>query len=413
MVMAVPLAPGYDDGPSTSYARFSQYGAPEPPRAASPYRAGSPYAPRAGSPYGAPRHASPQRPDSFRGSWATAADDMRAPAAPYDDAGRQSPAAYGPGRQSPAYGGRQSPASRGRQSPAFTPNLPPRLSQPDLMTSSRLSQPDGMTSSRLSQLEGLPSSRISQPDGMTAYAFPTTATHRSPLERNNTEDTFTRFPIAVDGAEPELDEASYPRARSPYVASPIQLAASLPRERTPSMVPNAQTPPHTLNAQTPPHTYNAPTPPFAPRHPSAPSSGSINGPIVDPYGKFAASPSPVRLSAVVAAAPRYVTNPAPPARAANAVYAPAAPEEVCPECSMRDQDMADVDVTSPGIWERESDAAYFDLVQREEEDEAAGFPPPDDPSIPRSQGDPLTERLLKTWLSVVGSIYSCADGPSS
>ncbi len=38
-------------------------------------------------------------------------------------------------------------------------------------------------------------------------------------------------------------------------------------------------------------------------------------------------------------------------------YTPIIPpqEEVCVECAMRDQDMADVDVTSAGVWERASD----------------------------------------------------------
>ncbi|KAF8210272.1 hypothetical protein K438DRAFT_1903842 [Mycena galopus ATCC 62051] len=47
-------------------------------------------------------------------------------------------------------------------------------------------------------------------------------------------------------------------------------------------------------------------------------------------------------------------------------------EEVCVECAMRDQDMIDVDVTSPGIWERESDAMFEELKRSELEDEANG-----------------------------------------
>ena len=50
-------------------------------------------------------------------------------------------------------------------------------------------------------------------------------------------------------------------------------------------------------------------------------------------------------------------------------------EEICVECAMRDQDMADVDVTSPGIWRRDSDVDFEDLLQRELEDEAAGIIP--------------------------------------
>lgn len=72
---------------------------------------------------------------------------------------------------------------------------------------------------------------------------------------------------------------------------------------------------------------------------------------------------------------------------------------------MRDQDMADVDVTSPGIWARESDLAYEDLLARELAEEDAGLPPPasDDPR-PRARGGRLSEANLKLWLTLVRSI---------
>jgi hypothetical protein len=52
-------------------------------------------------------------------------------------------------------------------------------------------------------------------------------------------------------------------------------------------------------------------------------------------------------------------------------YTPLPPpqEEVCIEC----QDMADVNVTSPGVWESASDAAFEELKQRELDDEANGI----------------------------------------
>ena len=74
-------------------------------------------------------------------------------------------------------------------------------------------------------------------------------------------------------------------------------------------------------------------------------------------------------------------------------------EEVCLECSMRDQDMADVDVTSPGIWERDSDVYYQDLIRSEEDALSNGTPLPEDHS--RSTGDMLTETNLKLWLTMV------------
>ncbi|KIL66181.1 hypothetical protein M378DRAFT_403716 [Amanita muscaria Koide BX008] len=74
-------------------------------------------------------------------------------------------------------------------------------------------------------------------------------------------------------------------------------------------------------------------------------------------------------------------------------------EEVCVECAMRDQEMADVDVTSLGVWERESDILYEELKQREIEEEAKGSPSVD-PSRPRAKGGRLTEQNLKQWLAL-------------
>ncbi|KAJ1304497.1 hypothetical protein OPQ81_005643 [Rhizoctonia solani] len=75
----------------------------------------------------------------------------------------------------------------------------------------------------------------------------------------------------------------------------------------------------------------------------------------------------------------------------------AAIEEVCVECMMRDRDMADVDVTSPGIWARESDVWYEELVRREEEEARSGMLP--DPQRRRTpaRGTPLTEANLRIW----------------
>ncbi|CAE6517982.1 unnamed protein product [Rhizoctonia solani] len=75
----------------------------------------------------------------------------------------------------------------------------------------------------------------------------------------------------------------------------------------------------------------------------------------------------------------------------------AAIEEVCVECMMRDRDMADVDVTGPGIWARESDVWYEELVRREEEEARSGMLP--DPQRRRTpaRGIPLTETNLRIW----------------
>ncbi|GAA94839.1 uncharacterized protein L969DRAFT_54965 [Mixia osmundae IAM 14324] len=52
---------------------------------------------------------------------------------------------------------------------------------------------------------------------------------------------------------------------------------------------------------------------------------------------------------------------------------PANGPEVCIECMMRDRDLADTDVTSPGIWARASDAAYEEALRREEADEQSSI----------------------------------------
>ncbi|KAG6830165.1 hypothetical protein H0H92_001894 [Tricholoma furcatifolium] len=99
--------------------------------------------------------------------------------------------------------------------------------------------------------------------------------------------------------------------------------------------------------------------------------------------------------------PTYITPPTTPTPI-KTVYSPRPPpqEEVCVECAMRDEEMADVDVTSPGVWDRESDAAFEDLKRREEEDEARGIVTIDDPKRPRVKGGLLTEQNLKIWLNI-------------
>lgn len=78
-----------------------------------------------------------------------------------------------------------------------------------------------------------------------------------------------------------------------------------------------------------------------------------------------------------------------------------APEEVCIECMMRDRDMADVDVSTPGVWERESDVWYEELVRKEQEEARLGIPVSNSNNKVRSQGGLLTEGNLKVWLTMV------------
>ena len=91
---------------------------------------------------------------------------------------------------------------------------------------------------------------------------------------------------------------------------------------------------------------------------------------------------------------------------------PGPPREVCVECMMRDEDMADVDVTGPGVWDRESDVHYRELCLREEEEEyerdpvahpstSSGVSSSTSCSRPRAKGARLTEGNVKVWLSLV------------
>lgn len=59
------------------------------------------------------------------------------------------------------------------------------------------------------------------------------------------------------------------------------------------------------------------------------------------------------------------------ARVSPAPGARALPAEVCVECMMRDREMMDVDVTTPGVWARESDIDFVDALRAEEAMDAA------------------------------------------
>ncbi|KAL0072358.1 hypothetical protein AAF712_000121 [Marasmius tenuissimus] len=149
--------------------------------------------------------------------------------------------------------------------------------------------------------------------------------------------------------------------------------------------------------------------PSAPRHPNLPSAGigastsTPNGSASQPFMPLSASPTyspPVSSrQRAYAQQPTFIQNVSP--TPVNPVYPPKNQgEEVCIECAMRDQDMADVDVTSPGVWERDSDVHYEDLKRREAEEAATGIVNTETPPRPRSVGGRLTEQNLKLWLSV-------------
>ncbi|BGP26879.1 hypothetical protein JCM10295v2_005841 [Rhodotorula toruloides] len=68
-----------------------------------------------------------------------------------------------------------------------------------------------------------------------------------------------------------------------------------------------------------------------------------------------------------------LASPAPPLASPVTVVQQALPPhltpqpEICVECMMRDRDMADVDVTGPGVWERASDAEFEEQMRWEME----------------------------------------------
>ncbi|KAI0051907.1 hypothetical protein FA95DRAFT_1602388 [Auriscalpium vulgare] len=139
-----------------------------------------------------------------------------------------------------------------------------------------------------------------------------------------------------------------------------------------------------------------PNRPPAPQTPTlSPSPAMMTGP--QSYTSPITIPVSPNLRAP-AQQPTYITPAASP-NAMNPIFStPAQGEEVCVECAMRDQDMVDVDVTSHGIWARESDVAYEELLRRELEEEDLGVPATDD--RPRARGGRLSEPNMKLWLSL-------------
>lgn len=196
-----------------------------------------------------------------------------------------------------------------------------------------------------------------------AYELPTVDSPRAYPEPDNS----TQTPQQAQG-----------RARSPRALSPSR-DYTIPRQS--SNMGN-------YYPQSPTNVY--------PSHQTGPSTSSYNAAQIP----IPVSPNPRAF----AQQPTYIT---PPANVANLAYMrPQAPkEEVCLECAMRDQDMADIDVTGPGAWDRESDVYYADLVQREEESHRTGVPLPLDPHRPSALADLLTETNMKVHLAMVCLIF--------
>ncbi|GAA5950361.1 hypothetical protein JCM10213_005819 [Rhodosporidiobolus nylandii] len=80
------------------------------------------------------------------------------------------------------------------------------------------------------------------------------------------------------------------------------------------------------------------------------SPPSVAAPLAPPPGGYSIAPSGPAGAAQPAPPPHLVPQP-----------------EVCVECMMRDRDMADVDVTGEGVWERESDVEWREQERWEAE----------------------------------------------
>lgn len=249
-------------------------------------------------------------------------------------------------------------------------------------------QPQGWTSNGMLSV---PSHSPEPPRGSLSYALPPGATRRV-VERYSLDDAGESPPPAgsAETRQTGVDSNNQvPRSRSgtPQPSHP----QSTSQDRPQSLLPNA------------------------PRHPSLPAAGvgsglpsaSNNNQQLPPLMPLAASPNytpPVApRNRTYPQQPTYIT-PTNSMNPVNPVYSPKPPkqpqEEVCVECAMRDQEMADVDVTTPGAWDRASDAAFEDLKRRELEDEANGIVNID-PKRPRIRGGRLTEQNLRLWLSIV------------
>ncbi|KAK0213054.1 hypothetical protein DFS33DRAFT_1249965 [Desarmillaria ectypa] len=275
--------------------------------------------------------------------------------------------------------------SRGKDEPMATISTPvgrtadvPSPSDQHLQSQSR--RPSRAEASDLSSIKSSQSPSQEPPRSQVSYALPQGASRRV-VERYSLDDNTQHAPSRAqeDTRQPPVDASPQGRGTLPRLPSQEPIAGPIPS---------------------------------TPRHPALPVSGAV----ASPSYTAAMSPAIIPLSAtpgyappvsqrlrVYAQQPTFInqsTNPNP----VNPVYSPTPPpprqEEICVECAMRDQDMADVDVTSPGMWERESDILYEELKRREEEEEVTGIVNVDEPPRPRAKGGRLTEQNVKIWLSV-------------
>ncbi|EJD42732.1 hypothetical protein AURDEDRAFT_114953 [Auricularia subglabra TFB-10046 SS5] len=208
-----------------------------------------------------------------------------------------------------------------------------------------------------------------------------------------------------------------------YGSSPTPSSSQpQPHSRRPSGLDQGTT---ALPTPPPSHQQGLSTSSGGPRHPGAAQAAAQSALPGAPRPRAAYVPSPtypsivtpLSLQGLIASESpqgQQATTPGTPPTNTQAQAVPLAArkkpdEEVCIECMMRDRDMADVDVTSPGAWARPSDADWEDLLRREREEEMgergtasgeasssghSGRPP----LKVRSKGGKLTEENVRKWV---------------
>ncbi|PCH43460.1 hypothetical protein WOLCODRAFT_138353 [Wolfiporia cocos MD-104 SS10] len=261
------------------------------------------------------------------------------------------------------------------------------------------------------KLEEEPAEEAQEPQNASDPAQAPTKPHAHAQPPHTTNAAGTPLPVtALPSGSPPRPTDRFSRDEQPP-RRPSRASSPEPR-RQPVEIAQAQDMGQRTSSLRAPQDQFGSLLPSSPRHPSLPAAGigaSPNGSPSSPIIPLSAGPSysPSAMNVHISPKPRasaqyptYITPSQVPAM--KSAFAPGQipKEEVCVECAMRDQDMADVDVLSPGIWERESDVLYEELVRREQEEETTGVYHPESSSRPRAKGQPLSEENLRLWLSM-------------
>ena len=282
-----------------------------------------------------------------------------------------------------------------RLNPSWSPTPERTTQKPESQYSQRPSSKQGTARSDVSgpseqQLQDQPRSSLS-------YALPPGASRRV-VERYSLDDNGNQSPTARPSIDTKPSFAENQSVQETVTGRSRPTTPQAPRGLSQGRTSPRSSSRRSIPPNGSPHTTST-LPGAAPAAPQFP-------PIMPLSASPTYSPPVAPNHRAYAQQPTYVNQPNAP-NPIQTVYTPIVPqqEEVCVECAMRDQDMADVDVTSPGAWDRSSDVAFEELKRREMEDEVNGIVV-DDPSRPRIKGGRLTEQNVKLWLSIVCPPFS-------